>query len=183
MTKKLLCGAGLVALVAGLTACGGGGSSPTSSSVPAATPAPSAAAIAAEGAGRLVLHPSRYSTWAYALETPVRIRETGGGRAKWNYARLSLVRAGREIERSEVGSDYLASPPDWTNIAANSNAAYSLVFRLNSSNFDRVDITLGFTDVNTGRQFVTEVPFGSFSGVDVSLVVLNVPDPGVTRLE
>jgi hypothetical protein len=182
MTKRLLAGAGILAGVAGLAACGGGGSSPTAPVAP--TPAPSNAAVTATGAGRVVIHPSRYSTWGYALATPVRIRETGGAPARWNYARLSLVRGGREIERAEIGADILASPPDWTSIAANQDAQYSLVFRLNSSTFDRVDITLGFTDVRTGRQFVAEVPFGTFSGVDISLVVLDVPDGGqVSRLQ
>ena len=180
MTTRLFASAVILAGAAGLAACGGGGSSPTAA--PAPTPPPSAA-ITAAGAGTLVIHPSRYSTWAYALATPVRIRETGGGRAKWNYARLSLVRGGREIERSEIGADVLAQAPDWTNIAPNSSDAYSLVFRLNSGNFDRVDITLGFSDVTSGRQFVVDVPFGSFSGVDVSLVVLDVPPGGALRRE
>jgi hypothetical protein len=182
MTKRLLSAAVILVGVAGLAACGGGGTSPTAPVVP--TPAPSAAAVSATGAGRLVIHPSRYSTWAYALATPVRIRETGGAPARWNYARLSLVRGGREIERSEIGADILASPPDWTSIAAGSDKSYNLIFRLNSSDFDRVDITLGFSDVGSGRQFTAEVPFGSFSGVDVSLVVLDVPNDGqVRRLE
>jgi hypothetical protein len=181
MTKRLLPGVAALFGVASLAACGGGSSSPTAPVVP--TPAPSNAAVTAAGAGRLVFHPSRYSTWSYALETPVRIRETGGAQAKWNYARLSLVRGGRELERAEIGADILASPPDWTNIAANTDAAYNLVFRLNSSDFDRVDITLGFTDVRTGRQFTADVPFGSFSGVDISFVPLSLPPGGeVSRL-
>lgn len=162
--------------VAGLAACGGGGSSPSTATV-VPTPPPSAA-VTAVGAGYVVVHPSRFSTWSYALATPIRIRETGGGRAKWNYARVSMVRGGREIERAEIGADILASPPDWTSIAPSSDGTFSLVFRLNSSTFDRIDITLGFTDVNSGRQFVVEVPFSSFSGVDVSFVALSVPDSG-----
>jgi hypothetical protein len=163
--------------VASLVACGGGSGSPAAST-PVPTPAPSAAAVTAGGAGYVVIHPSRYSTWSYALATPIRIRETGGGSAKWNYARISVVRGGREIERWEIGSDVLASPPDWTSIAPRSEGTFNLVFRLNSNNFDRLDITLGFTDVNTSRSFVVDVPFGSFSGVDVSFVALSLPTEG-----
>ena len=179
MSGRAIGAAVLSLAVAGLAACGGGGSSLSTPTV-VPTPVPSAA-VTAVGAGYVVIHPSRFSTWAYALATPIRIRETGGGRAKWNYARVSIVRGGREIERAEIGSDILASPPDWTNIAPSSDGSFSLVFRLNSSNFERVDITLGFTDVNSGRQFVVDVPFGSFSGVDVSFVALNVPEGGQVR--
>jgi hypothetical protein len=164
-----------IIILIGLTVACGGGSASAPTPVP--TPAPSAA-VTAVGAGNIVVHPSRVSTWAFALETPIRIRETGGGPAKWNYARVSIVRGGREIERAEIGSDILASPPDWTNIAPSSDGSYRLVFRLNSSTFDRIDITLGFSDVNSGRQFVADVPFGSFSGVDVSFVAMSVPGGG-----
>jgi len=180
MRKTILAGLGGVALL-GLAACGGGGASPTTPA-PVATPAPKAAAVTASGNGYVVLHPSKSSTWAFALETPVRIRETGGGQAKWNYARLSLVRGGREIERAEIGADILAAPPDASNVTAALDVTYDLYFRLNSSQFDRVDITLGFTDVASSRQFTADVPFSSFSGVDVSVVAVSLPSERVIRL-
>lgn len=166
--------------VSTLVACGGGGSSPTAPA-PTPTPVPSAA-VTASGAGFVVIHPSRYSSWSYALETPVRLRETGGGQAKWSYARLSLVRGGSEIERSEIGADVLSAPPDWSNVTAGTDVTRKLVFRLNSDRFDRVDIRLGFSDLATGRQFTADVPFSSFSGVDVSVVALSVPVEGAKRL-
>lgn len=166
--------------LAGLAACGGG-SSPAAPT-PTPTPAPRSAAVTASGSGYVVVHPSRYSTWAYALETPVRIRETGGGTAKWNYARLSLVRGGREVERAEIGADILAAAPDVSNVTANLDSTYRLTFRLNSGTFDRVDITLGFTDVSSARQFTVDVPFSSFTGVDVSVVAMSDPAPRVERL-
>jgi hypothetical protein len=180
-TKRMLAAAATVVAMGSLVACGGGGSSSTAPTV-VSTPTPSAAAVTASGAGYVVVHPSKYSTWTYAIETPIRIRESGGGRAKWNFARVSMVRGGREIERAEIGADILASPPDWSNITANQNTTYNLIYRFNSNNFDRIDVTLGFTDVNSGRQFTVDLPFGSFSGVDISLVAMSEPVPAVHRL-
>ena len=54
-----------------------------------------------------MLHPSRYTTWSYALETPIRLRETGGGRAKWNYARLSLVLGFDDLQPNRALIDHL----------------------------------------------------------------------------
>lgn len=163
----------------GLVACGGSSSSP---STPTATPRPVAnAGVTASGVGYLVAHPSQYPTWGYALEAPIRITETGGGTAQWNYARLSVVRGDREIERSEIGADILSSAPDWSNITPRQNSTYTLLFRLNSDAFDSIDITLGFTDVRSARQFTADLPFDSFSGVNISLTAASVPPPAVIR--
>jgi len=179
--KKSLLVVAAVAAVAGLVACGGGSSSPTSPATPAPTPTPSAA-VTVSGSGYLVIHPSQYSTWSYALEVPVRIRETGGGKAKWNYARLSLLKRGAEIERAEIGADILAAPPDVSNILPSSDTNVKLYFHLNSIDFDSVGLTLGFTDVNSLRDVIVEVPFSSFTGVDYSPVAESRPLPAVIRL-
>jgi hypothetical protein len=180
--KKSLLVLAVVAAVAGLVACGGGGSSsPTAPATPAPTPTPSAA-VTATGSGSLVIHPSMYSTWAYAVEVPVRIRETGGGKAKWNYARLQLLKRGREIERAEIGADILGAPPDVSNILPSSDSTIKLYFRLNSVDFDDIGLTLDFTDVNNLHDILVQVPFSSFAGVNVSLVAESRPVPGVERL-
>jgi hypothetical protein len=59
-----------------------------------------------------------------------------------------------------------------TRITPNANSAYNLIFRFNSDNFDRIDITLGFTDVNTGRSFTAAIDFNSFTDVNLSLTPL-----------
>jgi hypothetical protein len=160
----------LVVLAMVAVGCGGGSSS-SPTPVVVATPTPAAAAITATANGALVLHPSLNRTFAIAMETPVRIRETGGGTADWNFARMAFFLNGREIERVEAGADVIRTAGA-TRITANSNAAYNLVFRFNSDDFDRIDLTLGFGDVNTGRQFTVAVDTNAFTDVNLSLTPL-----------
>ncbi len=105
------------------------------------------------------------------METPIRVRETGGGTADWNFARMAFFRNNVEIERVEVDADVIRTFGA-TRIAANSNTAYNVLFRFNSDNFDRIDLTLGFSDLSTGRQFTALVPFNSFTDVNLSLTPL-----------
>jgi hypothetical protein len=126
-----------------------------------------AAVVTATGAGALVLHPSLDSRFAVAMETPMRITETGGGAADWNFARMSIFLRGVEVERTEIGANAIQAA-GFGRIAANSNATYRALFRFNSDDFDRIDITLGFTDVRDGRVFTVAVPFNSFPDVAVS---------------
>jgi hypothetical protein len=166
-TQSLL----LVVGLSVLPACGGGSTTPTTP--PVTTPPARSAAVTATGAGVITIAPSINRTWCCALRTPVRVTETGGGNAKWNFARMSTFKAGREMERSEITANDLASPPDVTNITPNSNNTFDLIFRLNGTDFDRIDVTLGMTDKNGGRTFDVIVPFGSFSGVTSSPVALK----------
>jgi hypothetical protein len=108
------------------------------------------------------------------MEMPVRIRETGGGTADWNFARLAFFRRGVEIERVEIGATAI-SAAGVTRITPNSNAAYTLTFRFNSDNFDRIDVTLGFGDIATARQFTALIPFEQFSCCNISTVPLALP--------
>lgn len=162
-----------------LGACGGGSTGgPTP--VPTPTPVP-AASVTGTGEGALVLHPSLDTRFAFALETPLRIAETGGGTADWNFARISFFRNGAEIERFELGSDAIRAA-GFSRMTARSSQLIKVAFRLNSDDFDRVDITLGFGDLKDGRQFTALVPFGSFNGVNLSLTPLSVPPQGTLRL-
>jgi len=148
--------------------------------MPTPTPVPSAA-ITATGAGALIIHPSLHPDLFYALETPVRITESGGGTADWNYARIAFFLGGAEIERYELGANDIRAA-GYSRIAARSNEVYTIVFRFNSEDFDRVDITLGFGDIKDGRLFEVAVPFDSFSDVGISLTPLYVPGAGTVRL-
>lgn len=159
-----------VVLGASLAACGGGGS-PTA---PVVTQPPRpAATITGVGAGSVVLHPSLNRTYAVALQTPIRLTETSGGSASWDFARMSIVNNGVEVERTELGATDI-SAAGFSTIAANTNQVYNTIFRFNSNTFNAINITLGFTDKRDGRQFQVSVPFGSFSGVQASLTPLAV---------
>ena len=99
---------------AALIAMGGcGGDSGTGpDDMPSPTPPPTpTVAITSAGDGALVLHPSLSPEWGVKLYVPIRIQETAGGTATWNYARLSLFRGGMEVERGELGADVIAEPP------------------------------------------------------------------------
>jgi hypothetical protein len=180
--RRKLALAQAVALALMLGACGGD-SGPDCARNPAAAGCPPpptpAATITATGAGALVLHPSLNPAFAVAMETPIRVTETNGGTADWNFARMQIFLAGQEIERVELGSSQIVAA-GFNTIGANSNSVYSVLFRFNSSNFDQIDITLGFGDKKDGRQFTVLVPFGSFTDVNVGLTPLKhrySPDP------
>jgi hypothetical protein len=178
MVKRTLYTCFCVGLVATLVACGGGPIDPPPPPPPPASPN---AVITATGAGALVLHPSLDPRFGYALVAPIRIRETGGGRADWYYLRIALFREGVEVERAEIGSDTIQEA-GVGRINANSDETHNVLFRLNSSDFDVVRITLGFGDVKDGRQFTVEVPFNTFTDVGFSPVPLSVPAHRIERL-
>jgi len=163
----------------GLSACGGGGGggTPTTVSTPPPTPA---ATITAVGAGAIVIHPSLDTRFAFALETPMRITETTGGSADWNFARFQLFLSGKEVERNEIGSDVIRAA-GYGRIAASSNQVVTAVFRANSDDFDRIDITLGFSDLKDARQFTVAVPGTTFTDVTVSLTPMFAPPNGTLR--
>ena len=171
--------ASVAAALLALVACGGGGGV---TNPPPVTPPPTpTATINAVGAGALTLHPSADSRFAIALESPIRVTESAGGTADWNFARMQMYLAGKEIERFELGSDVIRQY-GYNRITANYNQVVKVFFRLNSDDFDRVDITLGFSDLKDGRQFTTLVPFGSFTDVNISLTPAAVPPTGSVEL-
>lgn len=159
------------ALLLALPACGGGGN--TVAPPPPTPPPPPPATIAATGAGALVLHPSLNPTFAIAMETPIRIRETTGGSADWGFARMSIFLRGTEVERLELNANDIRAA-GFGRIAASSNTVYTVLYRFNSDNFDRIDLTLGFSDVKDARQFTVAVPFDSFTDVTGSLTPMSV---------
>ena len=151
-----------------LAACG---SDPVVPPPPPPPPVP-AANITAAGAGTLVLHPSADSRFVIAMDTPIRITETAGGSADWNFARMSIFLRGVEIERTEIDANAIQAA-GFGRIAVNSNAIYRAIFRFNSDDFDRIDITLGFTDVKDARVFTVAVPFNSFPDVNIGITPLS----------
>ena len=140
---------------------------------PPPTPPPvPAAVVTATGAGSLVLHPSRDARFQIAMRTPIRISETAGGAADWGFARIQFFDRGREIERTELSANDIRAA-GFGRIAASSNQVYTVVFRFNSDEFDRIDITLGFSDVKDARQFTVAVPGTTFTSVDLNFDPLS----------
>jgi hypothetical protein len=148
-----------------LAGCGSDGT-PVVGPSPVPSVAPGAN-ITATGGGALVVHPSINPVYAVALETPIRIMESAGGSADWNYARMTLFLGGVQIERSEMGANALQAA-GFGRITQNTNRVYATVFRFNSEDFDRIDLELGFTDARDGRTFAVVVPFNSFTDVNLS---------------
>jgi hypothetical protein len=163
MKKQML---GILALSL-VPACGGDGG-PTGTTTTAVS-----ASVTASGEGDLVIHPSVNPAYAIAMETPIRITETAGGRASWSYARMSLKLGGAEVERTEIGAEALRSS-GYGPIAARSDGVYKLIFRFNSSEFDQVDITLGFRDSKDSRPFTAPIALESFEDVYLSFTPLSL---------
>jgi hypothetical protein len=168
---------GLV-LAATLPACGGGGG--TTQPPPVTAPPVPAVAITAKGEGALVVHPSADSRFAFALETPIRITETAGGTADWNFARITLLKKGKVNEVFELGSDVIERA-GFKKVAARSDRVISMAFRFNDENFDDGLVTLGFADLKDGRQF-TVADVTGWNDVQISLTPLSVPESGVVKL-
>lgn len=168
----------LIGLLVVLAACGGGsGTNPNP--VPTPTPVPTVT-ITATGEGALVLHPSASATYGFTLETPVRIQETTGGTADWNFARFSVLKGGTEIERGELGSDIIRAA-GYSRITARSSTLYTIYFRFNSDTFDTLQVTLGFGDLKDSRQF-TVIVAPNWTGVNLNLTPARRPGGSVGRL-
>jgi hypothetical protein len=180
-TRRVLTQLSAVVMVLCLVACGSSGN-PQGPSTPTPPPPPPPASITATGDGAIVVHQSLDSRYGFSLETPIKLTETGGGTASWDFVRYQIYLAGKEIERYELGSTDIATA-GFHLIGAKSSKTYTVLYRQNSDKFDRIDITLGFSDQKDGRQFTVAVPFNSFSGVTVSLTPLAVPPRGTIRLD
>ena len=161
----------VVATIAmGLAGCGGDKVGPPPPPTPPPVPA---AVVTGTGAGSLVLHPSRDARFTFAMATPIRIAETAGGSADWGFARIQFFNRGVETERTELTATDIRAA-GYGRIPASSSQIYNVVFRFNSQEFDRIDITLGFSDVKDARQFTVSVPGSSFPSVDINLAPLSL---------
>lgn len=157
-----------------LGACGGDGG-PTTPPTPTPTPPPSAA-ITVTGNGYLTLHPSLRGLPA-AMEVPIRIRETAGGTATWQWAQYAVYAGGQELGRKRITQDQIRTA-GFADIAARQDETYVLVYDISRTDFDDFSITLGFADKKDGRTFEVRTPLSSFDGVDISLVPLVRPPSG-----
>jgi len=171
----------LTTLIAMLTVpaffgCGDGDNPVREDIMPPPTPS---ASVEVSGNGDLVIHPSIDPTFCCTTEFPIRLRETAGGTAVWNFFRVSYLLNGAEIERSEQGSTPIREA-GFRNIGANSTNEAVVFIRTNATEFDDVEIMLGFSDTKDGRQFEQRLTLGAFSGVLIDVIPAVLPSEGRT---
>ena len=152
-----------------LLSCGDDkGSSPTSTTPPTPPPVPSAE-IQVTASGTITIHPSTDRRFCCAIRFPIRIRETGGGSATWNFFRVAYFQRGRQLERYEIGSDDLRQA-GFGDVEANSSRQINVTTRANATTFDAIQILLGFSDKKDGRARTVELSLAGFDGVRSSPV-------------
>jgi len=167
--------AAIVLVASALAACGDSNTGPDPLPPPLPPPPTPSAAVQIEGDGDIVLHPSAVATHTVAVVFPLRFTETGGGTATWNFLRASYFLNGQEIERSEQGANVIRAA-GYSDIAANSTTEVDVVTRLNTDNFDRVELLAGFSDKKDGRVFDVAIPFASFDSVVFNPIPTALPE-------
>ena len=169
----------LVALLTLSALVGCGDDSPSTPTAPPPPPPAPSATIQTMGNGNIVIHPSIDPTFCCTTEFPIRIRETSGGTAIWNFFRVSYFLNEVEIERAEQGADAIRSA-GYRDIAANSTNDVVVFIRDNATNFDDVEILLGFADTKDGRQIEQMLDMRSFSGILFNPIPAVLPEEGST---
>lgn len=162
-----------IAVAAVFAGCGdSGGTSPTPTTTTTAVPA---AAIQVSGNGDIAVHPSAVAAFDFAVEFPIRIQETAGGTAIWNFFRVSYFKNGVEIERNEQGADAIQAA-GYRNIGARATITPNVITRNNSVDWDDVELRLGFTDNRDARVFEQILTLDSFDGVVIDLTPALIPE-------
>ena len=111
----------LLMLALFLASCGSDNkSSPSAPSAPSAPPPTPSAVVEFTGSGTVTLHPSINRTFRFAVKYPIRIRETGGGTATWNFFRVTYFKNSRQVERYELTASDIRSA-GYSDIAARSD--------------------------------------------------------------
>ena len=92
-----------------------------------------------------------------------------------------VAHQGRQGDRAGRDRPTIIINGGYGRIAASSDKNVNLVFRLNSDDFDEITLELGLADVNYLSQFTAQVPFSSFTDVNISLTPMMVPVDRVER--
>jgi len=130
--------------LAGLAACGGGGGG--SSTAPTAPTGPSQASIVVTQTGQAQVCVSPLASYNLRLAIPIRVTESAGMGASFNFIRLQLMRGGVEVEREEVGATSIIAGLGSNRLAASGTIQAPLRIDFNSSNFDNFNLLFNFTD-------------------------------------
>ncbi len=134
-----------------------------------------AAAIQVSGNGNIEVHPSAVAGYGAAIVFPVQIQETAGGTAIWNYLRVSYYRSGAEIERYEQGADPIQTA-GYRDIGARATVTADVITRVNATDWDDIQIRLGFIDNRDARAFEQTLTLDSFEGVVLDLTPVLLPE-------
>ena len=169
--SRVLAAASILALAV-LIGCGD--DTPSTPTPPPPAPVVPSAAVDVTGNGNIAIHPSAVATHMFAIEFPLELRETSGGTAIWNFARVSLLQNGVQIERSELGATDIREA-GYRDIAANSTTAVRAILRFNRSDFDDLIFLLGFIDNKDGRKFEVSVDGPSFDGIVIDVTPAVIP--------
>jgi len=162
-----------VVLAAVLIGCGDGGT--TATPTPTTTTVFPAADLNVSGNGAIAVHPSLDTRFGAAIVFPITVEETAGGRATWNYFRVSYFRNGVEIERNEQGADEIERA-GYRNIGARATLTAEVITRVNATDWDDVQIRLGFTDTRDAREFERFLSLESFDTVVLDFTPLFLPE-------
>jgi hypothetical protein len=140
--KRVLTVSTATALVLGLAACGGGSSSsPTSSS--------STALLLVRQTNVGLLGLSSSPDHLLRLELPLEFSNGSTVPCDLNYMRLQIFAPGDiEIERAEVTADDIVAQAGTNRVAQGAPLGATMMFNFNSTDFERVALTVSATDHN-----------------------------------
>ena len=134
------------ALLLVLSLAGCGSDSPTPPTPPTTQPGPTAASITVTqtSQGQLCFSPA--AGFSYRLRLPMTIRESAGLGANINFARLTLFRAGIEVERREIGSAAIIAGVGTNRLNPNQTQNVIITFDFNNDTFDSSRLEMNFSD-------------------------------------
>ena len=110
------------------------------------------------------------------MKYPIRVRETGGGTATWNFFRVTYFKNSRQVERYELTANDIRSA-GYSDIVAHSDKIISITARTNvrADDFDDFQLLAGFTDKKDGAVQQKEIRLSGFDGVRVDRTPALLP--------
>lgn len=134
------------ALLLALSLAGCGSDSPSTPPPPTLPPGPTAASITVTQSSQGQLCFSPVAGFSYRLRLPLTIRESAGLGANINFARLTLFRAGVEVERREIGSAAIIAGVGTNRLNPSQTQNVIVTFDFNNDTFDSSRLEINFSD-------------------------------------
>lgn len=146
--KRVLVVCAGAALILGLAGCGGGSTSPTTSSGSALL------LVRQTGVGLLGL--SFSPNHLFRLELPLEFSNGSDVGCNLNYGRLQIFSGGEEVERSSVTADDIVAQAGTTLVAQGTPLRATFIFNFNTRVIERAGLTVSATDHN-GRTIERQI--------------------------